>query len=69
MGGKKHDGLRTNTMELFEPRSGEIKLLEQTLPKARSGFAAISIGSKIIIIGGNDGHVLKSVDILDTVTM
>mmetsp|Transcript_13612 Transcript_13612/g.9794 ORF Transcript_13612/g.9794 Transcript_13612/m.9794 type:complete len:191 (+) Transcript_13612:548-1120(+) len=40
-------------------------MCKSVLPKARSGFAAFAAGSKIVIVGGNDGKVLSRVDVWD----
>jgi N-acetylneuraminic acid mutarotase len=70
IGGKKYDGHRTSSIEVFYPLSGTVSLLEQTLPKPRSGFACVQIDNKlIIVIGGNDGKVLSRVDVLNVQTM
>jgi hypothetical protein len=45
MGGKKFDGHRTNQIEVFNPITGEVKLLNQTLIKPRSGFASVLVGN------------------------
>lgn len=70
LGGKKFDGHRTNAIEVFDPWSGEVKMIKQTLPKPRSGFSGLALENKLIIVGGNDGHVLNTVDalVLDTMT-
>lgn len=65
MGGKKLDGHRTNIIEIFNPNTGSVRNSEIQLPKARSGFASLQYGNNILIIGGNDGKVLRNVDMLD----
>jgi hypothetical protein len=39
------------------------------LTKPKSGFAALYLSNKIVIIGGNDGHVLNRVEALDLVSL
>lgn len=68
MGGKKFDGSRTDKIEVFNPQTMKTKILKSRMPTPRSGFAAIAIGPRIIILGGNNGQVMADVDIYDTVT-
>jgi len=68
IGGKKYDGLRTDKIEIFDPQTGQTRLSKALMPKARSGFAALTAGHKIVVVGGNDGKVLNRVDVLDTAT-
>ena len=45
MGGKKFDGSRTDSIEIFDPLTGNVKQINQRLPSPRSGFAAVNIGN------------------------
>ena len=49
----------------MDSRTNTFSLSDIVMPKPRSGFAAIFYYGQIIVIGGNDGHVLNKVNILD----
>ena len=50
--------------------SKELGCLETPLKmlKAKSGFSALTINSKVFVIGGNDGHILNKCEVLDLET-
>ncbi|CDW82034.1 kelch motif family protein [Stylonychia lemnae] len=68
LGGKKFDGNRTNSIEVFNPKTGDVKSISLSLQKPRSGFASVCIQNQLLLIGGNDGKVLNKVDALDLQT-
>lgn len=64
MGGKDHEGLRTDSIEVYKCRENKWRATgavedQLRMRKPRSGFAAILIKeeSKVMVIGGNDGRV------------
>ena len=45
MGGKKFDGSRTNSIEIFNPNTGTVKSVDFSLQKPRSGFASVHVSN------------------------
>jgi len=54
IGGKIQNGSRSDEVWTFDPVTHEIEELP-SMPKALSGIAAVIIGSKVFVMGGNDG--------------
>jgi hypothetical protein len=54
--GGKENGIRLDTIELFNSHSDKISQIPTKLPCPRSGCAAVRIGTKAYICGGNDGE-------------
>ena len=66
--GGKQAGKRLATCEFFDFNTNNWSISQISLPKARSGFVALTISSiyyldDIYLIGGNDGNVLRSFEI------
>ena len=61
MGGKLGNGKRTDFVHEYDPKTNALKEFTR-LPKPLSGFAAVSTGNKIYIIGGNDGKIRSQVN-------
>ena len=69
LGGKQADGTRTSRIEEFDCKRNTWTQSRISMPRARSGFAAVLYnGHEVYAIGGNDGHVLNRVDKLDLKT-
>ena len=68
MGGKMGNGKRTDLIQEYDPKTNLLKEFAR-LPKPISGFASVSTGNKIYIIGGNDGKIRSQVNWLDIETM
>jgi len=69
LGGKLQDASRTDVVEEYDAITGDWKISDFNLPKARSGFSSCIVNdTQIFVIGGNDGNVVQNVDIFDLVT-
>jgi hypothetical protein len=69
LGGKLVDGSRTDIIEEYDVSSDTWNKSSITMPTPRSGFSCGLLNEKqLITIGGNDGQVLDSVDLLNLTT-
>ena len=68
LGGKTDNGERSDLVEEFDPVSGVMTEIAR-MPKPLSGFAAVEAFNRLYVIGGNDGRVRATVDVLDLSTL
>ena len=69
IGGKLVDGTRTDLIEEYDVKNDLWTISEMRLPSSRSGFSIVLLNEKqLIVIGGNDGQVLDSMDLLNLQT-
>lgn len=69
LGGKLVDGSRTDVVEEYDIRTDVWSKSKLRLPAPRSGFSTVLLNDKqLVVVGGNDGQVLDSMDLLNLVS-